>query len=286
MLRAGLSLMPWALVVAGCASPPVLPPGWTLKEAEAFQQEHEGSVSGPQGPLAAVASHYVEPGQVLELGVVDGQPSLSPPAGAPRVRLSVTDEGARCLEGCGPTEVALTEPRTIALGRLTLQTSPQSGTLRVLVLDPEAPGRQAFDGLRWFPADARFIVPARWEPDPELPSIELSTSRGLSKTFVRAGVLRAELLGQPIALAGYRSGAVEGGPLLVPLTDETTGTSTYPVGRYLEVALPAEGAPVLDLNRLTNPWCAYSEHFNCPVPPAENRLPVAVEAGEEIYDQH
>ena len=50
--------------------------------------------------------------------------------------------------------------------------------------------------------------------------------------------------------------------------------------------LPAEGAPVLDLNRLTNPWCAYSEHFNCPVPPAENRLPVAVEAGEEIYDQH
>ena len=157
---------------------------------------------------------------------------------------------------------------------------------KVLVLDPEAPGRQAFDGLRWFPADARFIVPARWEPDPELPSIELSTSRGLSKTFVRAGVLRAELLGQPIALAGYRSGAVEGGPLLVPLTDETTGTSTYPVGRYLEVALPAEGAPVLDLNRLTNPWCAYSEHFNCPVPPAENRLPVAVEAGEEIYDQH
>jgi uncharacterized protein len=72
----------------------------------------------------------------------------------------------------------------------------------------------------------------------------------------------------------------------VPFTDATTGAGSYPVGRYLEVALPESGPPVLDLNRATNPWCAYSEHYNCPIPPEENRMTVAVEAGEQTWAGH
>ena len=38
---------------------------------------------------------------------------------------------------------------------------------------------------------------------------------------------------------------------------------------------------VIDFNRATNLPCAYTDHATCPLPPAGNRLPVAVEAGEK-----
>ena len=60
----------------------------------------------------------------------------------------------------------------------------------------------------------------------------------------------------------------------------TTDDATYAVGRYLEAEL-GEGPIALDFNRATNPWCAYSEHYNCPVPPRDNAVPVAVRAGEK-----
>lgn len=274
------------LVTAGCGSTPPLPPGFTVEDAAAFQREHEAAIGGELGPLAAVASHYVDPGQTLVLRVAAGAVVEGEGPG-PAVRLEALEHAARCVEGCGAAPLAIAGQEVVMLDRFSLLVSPQSGSTRVLVHDPQAPARAGFAGLPWFPVDARSIVPARWVPDPERPTVELATSRGLAKPFVRAGVLEAELSGQPIALVGYQpSGAPGDAPLLVPLTDLTTGDRSYPVGRYLEVELPEEGPPVLDLNRATNPWCAYSEHYNCPIPPQDNRLAVAVEAGEQTWAGH
>lgn len=290
-VRSGLAL---GLALVGACGAPPLPPGFTVDDAAAFQREHERAIADPLGPLGAVASHYVGPGQTLVLRVVDEQVVTGDGPG-PAVRLAVPaaaghEPVARCLEGCGPTPTTIEGQAVVELERFSLAISPQSGSTRVLVHDPEYPPLRDFAGLPWFPVDARFIVPARLRPDPERPQVELATSRGLAKAFVRVGVLEAELLGQPIALVGYQPVAAPTGgapaPLLVPFTDETTGERSYPVGRYLEVALPESGPPVLDLNRATNPWCAYSEHYNCPIPPAENQLPVAVEAGEQIWAAH
>lgn len=273
----------------GCGSSPTLPPGFTEVEAAAFQRTHEASITDELGPLAAVASHYVEPGQTLVLGVVDGAVVTEPPPAGPRLRLTVADDGARCLEGCGPAPRVIEDAEPVRLDRFTVLLSPQSGSLRALVHDPQSPARAAHQGLRWYPVDARFIVPARFEPDPERPTVELATSRGLAKAFVRAGVLRGELLGTPIALHGYLPvGADDEAAMLVPFSDETSGVTTYPVGRYVQVSRPEPGSDVtaLDLNRATNPWCAYSEHYNCPVPPADDHLRLAVEAGEQTYGEH
>lgn len=271
-----------------CGAPP-LPPGFTVADAAAFQRQHEAEIADVLGPLAAVASHYASPGQTLVLRVDQGQVVAGDGPG-PAVRIEALEHGARCMEGCGAVPRAIEGQEVVALDRFSLMISPQSGSTRVLVHDPEAPALAGFDGLPWFPVDARFIVAARWQPDPERPTVELATSRGLAKAFVRAGVLEAELLGEPVALVGYQPAAAgsegSGPPLLVPFTDATTGDRSYPVGRYLEVALPESGPPVLDLNRATNPWCAYSEHYNCPIPPSENRMTVAVEAGELTWTAH
>jgi hypothetical protein len=273
---------------SACGAPP-LPPGFTVADSAAFQRQHEAAIADVLGPLAAVASHYASPGQALVLRVARGQVVAGEGPG-PAVRIEALEHGARCTEGCGPVPRAIEGQEVVALDRFSLMISPQSGSTRVLVHDPEAPALAGFEGLPWFPVDARFIVAARWKPDPERPTVELATSRGLAKAFVRAGVLEAELLGEPVALVGYQPAAAasDGGgpPLLVPFTDATTGDRSYPVGRYLEVALPESGPPVLDLNRATNPWCAYSEHYNCPIPPSENRMTVAVEAGELTWTSH
>ena len=63
-------------------------------------------------------------------------------------------------------------------------------------------------------------------------------------------------------------------------TDATTGKESYKVGRYLDAEPLPDGRYVLDFNRAYSPACAYSDHYNCPIPPRENRLDVAVRAGE------
>jgi len=69
--------------------------------------------------------------------------------------------------------------------------------------------------------------------------------------------------------------------LFVPFTDRTNGHGSYGGGRYLDLRIPPKGATTmpLDFNRAYNPSCAYAPGYSCPVPPAENRLNVAIPAG-------
>lgn len=77
------------------------------------------------------------------------------------------------------------------------------------------------------------------------------------------------------------AGFKEGRALMIVFSDATSGVSTYSVGRFLMVAPLSDGSIVLDFNRAFLPPCAFSYNFNCPMPPAQNRFPFAVEAGEK-----
>ncbi len=70
--------------------------------------------------------------------------------------------------------------------------------------------------------------------------------------------------------------------LRVLFTDATSGVTTYPAARSLAVGAPgADGTVVLDFNRAANLPCAFTDFATCPVAPAQNRLRVAIEAGEQ-----
>ena len=70
--------------------------------------------------------------------------------------------------------------------------------------------------------------------------------------------------------------------LFVPFRDLTSGTETYQAGRYLDLELTASGVYTIDFNRAYNPFCYYSSKFDCPYPPAENRLTIPVRAGQRL----
>src|SRR5207249_11236273 len=71
--------------------------------------------------------------------------------------------------------------------------------------------------------------------------------------------------------------------LFIPFSDETSGRETYAAGRYLDLEEQGGDDYELDFNMACNPYCAYSEEYTCPLPPAENKLSVRILAGEKNY---
>jgi uncharacterized protein (DUF1684 family) len=102
---------------------------------------------------------------------------------------------------------------------------------------------------------------------------------GLEHVYEAPGRVEFELLGELLSLTVFDGAAP--GSLFALFTDATSGISTYAANRSLQIEAPdADGAVVLDFNRATNLPCAYTDLATCPLPPTENRLPVAIEAGE------
>ena len=144
--------------------------------------------------------------------------------------------------------------------------------------------------LRFYPPAEKFQVAASFERTKGEEPFDLPTYSGITKPFVKYGILKFELDGQPYQLAVYQSLRTIRMPqyrnsLFLPFRDLTNDDTTYGGGRYIDLTIQeVEGeAFILDFNRCYNPWCCYSDGFNCPIPPTENHLDVAIEAGEKMF---
>ena len=150
--------------------------------------------------------------------------------------------------------------------------------------------RAAFSGLRYFPVnEGLYFEGLQLEPytGDEPTTFQIPTSDGQLRPARRAGVLRFDLDGEPRQLTGYQfeTGGDEG-ELFVPFLDATSGGETYGAGRYLDLEPEDDGTYILDFNLAYHPSCVYDPRFSCPLTPAENRLPVRIEAGERLADDH
>ena len=150
--------------------------------------------------------------------------------------------------------------------------------------DPDSPlYGETFTGLSYYPEAEAYAVSASFKPLDEREIVYLTTNVGDEQPYVRAGRASFMLGGQPCTLTLFRpTFETENTRLFVPFTDATSGAETYGAGRYLEAPLLPDGQVLLDFNYAYHPFCAYSERFRCPLPPAENRLPVPVYAGEKL----
>jgi len=109
----------------------------------------------------------------------------------------------------------------------------------------------------------------------------MATSTGKVRTYVRAGKLSFEIHKKQ-SLTLFRSTS-DSNHYFLPFRDATSGVTTYGGGRYLDMAVEAGGWVVLDFNYAYNPFCAYNDDYDCPIPPAENSLSIPIEAGEKAY---
>jgi uncharacterized protein (DUF1684 family) len=139
--------------------------------------------------------------------------------------------------------------------------------------------------LSYFPIDESYAVPATLEPVAERTRIQVPTSTGKIRNIERVGTLKFLLQGKPMRLTAFVDvDSPQVNRLFVPFADQTSGTETYPAGRYMELDPTPTGIYVVDFNVAYNPYCYYSPEFDCPYPPKENRLDAAIRAGERVHN--
>ena len=143
--------------------------------------------------------------------------------------------------------------------------------------------RPQFDSLKYFAPDKKYVITAQYAPLARLGPVAMQMSDRRTEPYTPWGRATFELAGQRQQLTLFRKGTDS--TLFVPFADPGNGRATYGGGRYLDAPVPAEAATtiVLDFNQVYNPYCAYSSGYSCPVPPPENRLTVAVPAGEKSF---
>ena len=153
------------------------------------------------------------------------------------------------------------------------------------ILRPRHPGnalRVEFAGTPAYEPDPRWAVSGRYVPfDEPRPTTVGAAVEGLQHVYDAPGQVVFELDGRELSLTTFNGKAP--GSLMALFTDATSGVTTYAANRALQIDPPAaDGTVRLDFNRAANLPCAYTDLATCPLPPAENRLPIAVEAGEKI----
>ena len=144
--------------------------------------------------------------------------------------------------------------------------------------------------LRFFDADSTYRVDAKVELVSNATVFIMPVFSGTGQQYARYAKLKFMLKGKPMELTVYRSVALASIPqykdyLFLPFTDETNGKETYGGGRYIDLREGdfKGGTVTIDFNKAYNPYCAFSSGYMCPKPPDENKLSIAVEAGEKLF---
>ena len=154
----------------------------------------------------------------------------------------------------------------------------------VRVKDSEAATRKEFTHLSWYPADPNWRIVAKFIPwdKPHFLSFD-TVIAGLQERDFSAGTVTFTRDGKEYSLEPAADGSIV-------FRDQTTGKATYGAGRFLDIDLPknlkAANSVVLDFNKAYNPPCVFTAYATCPLPPPQNRLTLAVVAGELMYNGH
>ena len=147
--------------------------------------------------------------------------------------------------------------------------------------------------ISFFTVDEKFRVNCRFERKLDMPWFRMESSGPVKRNYRIYGKIYFSINDTSVALNIYQGQDLMftkeyKDHLFIPFTDLTTGIDTYESGRYIDLKINdiTKDHVIIDFNKAYNPYCAYiSGKFNCPIPPAENRLIVAILAGEKSYQK-
>jgi uncharacterized protein (DUF1684 family) len=140
--------------------------------------------------------------------------------------------------------------------------------------------QEVFDGLSYFSPDSSMGFTGVFSYS-DGSRIQIVSSTGTTSSYHQIGVLNVEIAGTVYDLIVLDDG--DGNPFIA-FGDRTNGEVTYGGGRYVSVELAPDGSGSIDFDLASNPYCVYDEEFVCPLPPSGNRITVAIEAGEKMYE--
>jgi uncharacterized protein (DUF1684 family) len=172
------------------------------------------------------------------------------------------------------------KPTVVALGRLRMHVIKRGDRTGIRVKDLQNPALRNFTSLRFYPIDTAYRVTATWVPSDGKRTVDVPNVLGDVTPTTIPGEVRFTVNRQQLKLTALGGDAATG--LFFVFSDTTSKTETYPAGRFLEADAVKDGTVVLDFNKAYNPPCAVTPYATCPIAPKENRLAVAIPAGEKF----
>lgn len=267
-----------------------------LQEIETLRKERNEGLKKEDGWFTLVGLFWLEPGENRFGSGVDNR-VLLPEGKAPAFAGTLIREGDAVKVRVAPgvpitsdgqpvTEMTLTpdakgKPTVLQLGSLSFFAIQRGDKIGVRVKDSKSPALAAFHGLDFYPVRPDWKVNARFEPYNPPKTVAVPNVLGQVSDIPSPGAVVFEWQGET-----YRLDALQGSPdgdLSLIFADATNGKETYGAGRFLDTAPPKDGHVVVDFNTAYNPPCAFTSFATCPLPPSQNRLALAVTAGEKKY---
>ncbi len=170
-----------------------------------------------------------------------------------------------------------------ALGSLRWNIIKRENKIGVRLRDLQHPALQNFHGAERFVLDTTLKITGKLI-QPVSNSIAIKNILGQTSEEKTAGKLSFSIAGKNYTLDALDEG---GDDLFIIFGDETNKETTYPSGRFLYVKKPGtDGKVIIDFNKAINPPCAFTKFATCPLPPPQNILPIAIEAGEKDYGHY
>jgi len=170
----------------------------------------------------------------------------------------------------------------VEMGSLQFYVIVRGERIGIRLRDTDSPAVRNFHGLVFYPLDMNYRVTATWVPSDGKQTIEVPTVLGDVSPTPVAGTAVFKINGQELRLTDLGGKPAKG--LFFVFNDLTAKSDTYPGGRFLQTGPVVNGSVVLDFNQAYNPPCAVTPYATCPLAPKENRLTVAIPAGEK-FDQ-
>ena len=270
-----------------------------VKQQQDWRAERLARLTKPDGWASLIGLHVLEPGAhrlgsavdngirlamgPAHLGVLTlktGAMTFVPEKG---VEVDVDDvpvQGSTAIRDdtqpeVGPSKISFDDGRGVATVIV------RAGGHRLRVKHADADSRLQFAGLDYWPADKDWQVKARFIPNPPGKVMPIANIIGSTDEMANPGALEFERDGKTHRLEALDEGE---GTLFLVLADRTSGHGSYGAGRFIDAPMPdAQGNVLIDFNQAYNPPCAFTPFATCPLPPPENRLDLAIEAGEKAY---
>jgi uncharacterized protein len=269
------------------------------KDVDDWKADRLKKLTGPDGWTTLVGLYWFKSGENTFGGGADKDMQLDA-AGFPKdaghfdfdgKQVTFTAaKGAAVMSGGKPVtsikmvsdaDAGTADPTTLSIGSVSFYAIRRVDKMGVRVKDTAADARVHFKGLEYFPLNQDWRFEARFEPYSPMKKIPIINILGMEEDMDSPGALVFDVGGTQ-----YRLDTVlEDGETdyFVMFGDTTNGKLSYGAGRFLYVKPPVGGVTVLDFNKSYNPPCAFSHYATCPLPPQQNKLPLAIQAGELRY---
>ena len=252
--------------------------GWLTVVALSWLEEGENRI-GSAPPNRVVLPAGKAPAEVGSIRITKGRALFTVARG-----VRVTHDG-KPVSTMAMLSDADGDPTILEHGTLSFYLIKRGDRLGVRVKDSASAARRSFHGIESYAADPKWRVPATFVPYRPPKSIPVPNVLGTPTREPSPGAVVFSIGGREYRLDAVDEEGEE--DLFLIFGDRTNGETTYGAGRFLYARRPgADGKTVVDFNKAYNPPCAFTAFATCPLPPPQNRLPIAVTAGEKRYGKH